>query len=250
MPARFIVVQMYWKTQETAAGWDAGGAEQLPTRAEQQDVLLELLTAADIGDGAVLDLGIGSGLVAETVLTALPDMQLVGVDFSAAMLDLARGRLSRFGPRVQLLCHDLSRLDSIVLPDLHYRAAFSVQTMHHLSDADKAAALAWTAEVVDPGGLVVIIDRVKVDELLFRDWAIVWRRLDSKTPETYADHVEELTRAGDRPAFLQEQLAWMEMAGLHACCLHLYGNRAVLVGRRPSSGLSSRHDPAVDPAAR
>jgi len=31
------------------------------------------------------------------VLEALPDAQLVGVDFSAAMLDLARGRLSRFG---------------------------------------------------------------------------------------------------------------------------------------------------------
>jgi tRNA (cmo5U34)-methyltransferase len=223
-----------WHRRETAVDWDAGGAEQLPTRAEQQDVLLALLAAAEVGDGAVLDLGIGSGLAAETVLEALPDALLVGVDFSAAMLELAHERLSRFGPRVQLLSHDLSELDSIDLPDLRYRAAFSIQTMHHLSDSKKAAALAWTAEVVAPGALVVIIDRVKVDELLFRDWAVVWRRLASKAPETYAEHVEELTQAGDRPALLQDQLAWMETAGLHACCLHLYGNRAVLVGRKPA----------------
>ena len=226
----------FWQREETAIGWDAGGADQLPTRAEQLDVLLALLAAAEVGDGAVLDLGVGSGLVAETVLEALPAAQLVGVDSSVPMLDRARVRLSRFGPRVHLLGHDLSELASIDLPDLRYRAAFSVQTMHHLSDPEKAAALAWAAEVVDAGGLVVIVDRVKVDELLFRDWAVVWRRLDSKTPETYAGHLEELTQAGDRPAFLQDQLAWMELAGLHASCLHLYGNRAVLVGRKPGDG--------------
>lgn len=224
-----------WQRQETARDWNAGGAGQLPTRAEQQDVLLALLAAADVADGAVLDLGIGSGLVAEAVLDALPDAQLVGLDFSAAMLDLARERLDRFGSRVQLLGHDLSEVDSIELPDLHYRAAFSVQTMHHLSDLDKAAALAWMAEVVDPGGLIVVIDRVKVDEALFRDWAVVWRRLGATTPETYAEQLEELKQAGDRPALLQDQLAWMETAGLHASCLHLYGNRAVLVARKPSS---------------
>jgi tRNA (cmo5U34)-methyltransferase len=222
-----------WQRRETASDWDTGGAEHLPTRAEQQDLLLALLAASDVGDGAVIDLGVGSGLVAEAVLDALPDAHLVGVDLSAAMVDLARGRLSRFGPRVSLLRHDLSALDSIVLPTLRYRAAFSIQTMHHLTDSDKAAALAWTAGVVDPGGLVVIVDRVQVDEPLFRDWAVVWGRLDAETPETYADHVDELIQAGDRPARLQDQLDWMEAAGLDACCLHLYGNRAVMVGRKP-----------------
>jgi tRNA (cmo5U34)-methyltransferase len=226
-----------WQRQETARDWDAGGAGQLPTRAEQQDILLALLAAANVADGAVLDLGIGSGLVAEAVLDLLPDAQLVGLDFSAAMLDLARERLDRFGSRVHLLGHDLSRLGSLDLPDLRYRAAFSIQTMHHLSDPDKAAALAWTAGVVEPGGLIVVIDRVSVDELLFGDWVVVWRRLDANTAETYAEHVEELTEAGDRPARLQDQLAWMEASGLHACCLNLYGNRAVLVARKPESSV-------------
>ena len=222
-----------WHRQETAVEWDAGGAAQLPTRQEQQELLLALLAASEIDDGAVLDLGIGSGLVAEAVLDVLPDAHLVGVDFAPAMLDLARVRLSRFGSRVVLLDHDLADLDSIDLPALRYRAAFSVQTMHHLTDSEKASALAWTAGIVEPGGLVVVVDRVKVDEPLFRDWAIVWGRLDPKTPQTYPEHVDGLRRAGDQPARLQDQLAWMAAAGLVACCLHLYGNRAVLVGRKP-----------------
>lgn len=228
-----MVAQVYqWKGHETAEAWDASGGGELPTRAEQQDVLMALLAASEIGDGAVLDLGVGSGLVAEAVLDAFPNPQVVGVDFSDAMLGVARERLSRFGSRVQLLAGDLSEPDAIGLPDLPYRAAFSIQTMHHLSDAEKAAAFAWTASLLAPGGLFVIIDRVKVDPPLFRDWAAIWRRLDSTTPQTYAEHIQELTEAGDRPARLQDQLAWMEMAALDASCLHLYGNRAVIVARK------------------
>ena len=78
-----------WQRRETATAWDAAGGKQLPTRAEQQALLLALLIESEIGDGAVLDLGIGSGLVAEQVLEALPQAELVGVDFSRPMLDLA-----------------------------------------------------------------------------------------------------------------------------------------------------------------
>ena len=222
-----------WKGQQAAASWDASGGGPLPTRAEQQAILLALLAASETGDGAMLDLGIGSGLVAEAVLDAQPSWQLVGVDFSDAMLELARERLSRFGSRVLLVAGDLSEPRGIALPSLSFRAAFSVQTIHHLSDIDKAAVFAWLAALIEPGGLIVIIDRVRVEEPLFRDWAAVWRKLDPRTPETYAEHAEELRRAGDQPALLQDQLAWMEEAGLVTSCLHLYGNRAVIVGRKP-----------------
>ena len=214
-------------------GWDAGGAKRLPTRAEQQDLLLALLIESEIGDGAVLDLGIGSGLVAERVLEALPRAELVGVDFSRPMLDLARERLSRFGSRVLLREGDLAEPGAIDLPHRRYKAAFSIQTMHHLDDREKAAALAWTAGLVDPGGLVAIVDRVSVGEPLFADWLVVWRRIDPTASGTFAQHIDELEQAGDRPARLEDHLAWMKAAGLDACCLHLYGNRALLVGRKP-----------------
>jgi SAM-dependent methyltransferase len=57
---------------------------------------------------AVLDLGCGSGRVAEAVLTA-GAAEYVGVDVSSQMLALARGRLARF-ERVELVEGDFLRL--------------------------------------------------------------------------------------------------------------------------------------------
>jgi tRNA (cmo5U34)-methyltransferase len=157
-----------WHERETARIWDASGGAHLPTRAEQQEILLALLGEARVGERVVLDLGVGSGLVAEAVLDALPEASLVGVDSSDAMLELARARLDRFGPRVQLLRHDLADVGELTLPAGRYAAVFSVQTLHHLTDAEKQAAIAWSADVVEPGGLLVIVDRVSVPESLFR----------------------------------------------------------------------------------
>jgi tRNA (cmo5U34)-methyltransferase len=220
-----------WHAPETAAEWDTGGSEQLATRTEQQEILLALLAATPIGDGAVLDLGIGSGLVAEAVLDRLPDAHLVGVDFSEPMLELARRRLARFGSRATALRGDLSELNELELPRVAYRAAFSVQTMHHLSGRHWAEAAKWTANLVEPGGLIVIVDRVQIAEPLYRDWSVVWSRIDS-VRQTYAEHLEELSAAGDRPTRLHDQLRWLREAGLEADCLHLCGNRALLVGRK------------------
>jgi len=220
-----------WQRPEAAAAWEASGGAGLPTRAAQQELLLALLGESRIGDGAVLDLGVGSGLVAEAVLERLPRAKLVGVDFSTPMLELARNRLRRFGSRARLCHGDLSRPTEIELPRRRYQAAFSVQTLHHLEDSGKATAIAWMAGLVGPGGLVVVIDRVRVEEALFADWQVAWRLVDPAVSGTYADHVSELAEAGDRPASLEDQIEWMKAAGLTACCLHLYGNRAMLVGR-------------------
>jgi tRNA (cmo5U34)-methyltransferase len=221
-----------WHSPEEAAAWDASGGRHLPTRAEHQELLLALLAASQIGEGRVLDLGVGSGLVAEAVLDALPYTTLVGVDFSSPMLELAEKRLRRFGSRVHLSRGDLSRPEEIGLPAGRYKAVFSVQTLHHLDDRDKAAAFAWTAGLLDTAGLLVVIDRVRVEEALFEDWLVTWRRVDPAASGTYAEHLAELTEAGDRPATLEDQLAWLRAAGLAAGCLHLYGNRALLVARK------------------
>jgi SAM-dependent methyltransferase len=51
---------------------------------------------------SVLDVGCGSGRIAEFVLEAGAG-RYVGIDFSGPMLELARDRLRRFGPTVELV---------------------------------------------------------------------------------------------------------------------------------------------------
>jgi tRNA (cmo5U34)-methyltransferase len=223
-----------WQNREAAAEWDSAFAERLATRAEQQAILLGLLAETTHDGAAILDLGVGSGLVAEAVLEAMPGVSVVGVDFSEAMLELARERLVRFGARARLLHHDLAEIGTVALPESRYAAAFSVQTLHHLPDNEKEAAIAWSARAIEAGGLVVIVDQVSVSEPMFAAFAATWRRIDPHTPATYAEYAEALEREEDRPARLQDLLAWLEDADLDAACLHAYGNRAVLVGRKPA----------------
>lgn len=221
-----------WNQPESAREWDAGGGAALPTRGEQQQILLALLGEARIGARAVVDLGVGSGLVAEAVLEAFPNATVVGIDSSEPMLELARERLARFGPRVQLVRHDLAEIGELALPAGRYAAVFSVQTLHHLEDARKATVIAWSAGLLDAGGSIVIVDRVAVPEPLFGDWAAVWRRVDAATPATYAEYVEELERGGDRPARVADHFAWFRDSELDAMCVHAYGDRVVLVAQK------------------
>lgn len=110
-----------------------------------------------------------------------------------------------------------------------------MQTLHHLSDSEKEAVFAWSARVVEPGGLIVIVDRVAVPESLFREWAAVWRLIDPAIPATYAEYAEQLAFGGDRPASVHDQLGWLANAGLDAMCVHAYGNRVVLMARTTDS---------------
>src|SRR5438270_5035456 len=58
-------------------------------------------TVHSVGSPRVLDVGCGSGRIAELVLEAGAS-HYVGVDFAEEMLALARARLQRFGERVEL----------------------------------------------------------------------------------------------------------------------------------------------------
>src|SRR5579863_278836 len=90
-----------WSDPGFASEWEAVADQGNPVRREQLDLLLALLRASR--SATVLDLGVGSGLVAELVLDALPDAELIGLDSSPAMLALARERLGRFGARATLV---------------------------------------------------------------------------------------------------------------------------------------------------
>jgi SAM-dependent methyltransferase len=66
---------------------------------------LAIDTVRAYGQPGVLDVGCGSGRIGELAISAGAS-RYVGVDFSEPMIELARARLERFGPRAQLLIAD------------------------------------------------------------------------------------------------------------------------------------------------
>ncbi len=88
---------------ETAANWDGPGGDFWVEHADAFDAevaayLPTFLDAADIGPAArVLDVGCGVGLTTREAARLAPDGEVVGVDLSARMLDLARRRAAAAG---------------------------------------------------------------------------------------------------------------------------------------------------------
>ncbi|RZU30829.1 class I SAM-dependent methyltransferase [Blastococcus saxobsidens] len=109
------------------------------------DVLLRVA-----GGRRALDAGCGSGRVTEQLLDKFPDLTVVGVDRSAAMLSAAQDRLARFGDRVTLVQADLSA----PLPDVGlFDLVFSTATFHWVRDHGRL--FQRLARVLEMGGRLV-----------------------------------------------------------------------------------------------
>ncbi len=102
------------------------------------------------GDERVLDAGCGSGRVTEQLAERLPDGSVIALDGSPSMIAAARGRLARFGDRIDFVVADLGRPLPIDEP---VDAVFSTATFHWVPDHD--ALFAHLAAVTRAGGWLV-----------------------------------------------------------------------------------------------
>lgn len=98
----------------------------------------------------VLDVGCGTGALAEHVLTSLPAVELSGVDISPEMLRRARRRL---GDRASFVLGDSERLP---FADGAFEAIICNDSFHHYPDPARAAFEMW--RVLRPGGVLIIGD--------------------------------------------------------------------------------------------
>lgn len=151
---------------------------------------LEEESAAATGTGAqsVLELGTGTGETARCVLDRHPDAQLIGIDASPVMVKVARASLPAH--RVKLL---VGRLED-PLPEGSFDLVVSALAVHHLGGTGKADLFRRIASRLDPTGRFVLADVVE--------------------PVNPSYVVTAIDPEVDHPSMLDEQLAWLEAAGL------------------------------------
>lgn len=97
--------------------------------------------------GDVLELGSGSGAMAEELLATFQSVRLTATDVDPAMVDAARRRLSPFGDRVEVRQADATGLP---FPDEYFDAVVSFIMLHHTVQWEQA--LAEATRVLRPGG--------------------------------------------------------------------------------------------------
>ena len=189
--------------------------------------------AASPGAGLVLDLGGGTGALAEAIL-AHPDVGTVAlIDVDAEMLAQARTRLSRFAGRVRF--HTRSFRDPLPRCD----GVAASLALHHVRSLDEKRALYRRIhDALRPGGRFVNADATMPSEPVAR--AATWRG--------WADHMvacgidEERAFAhfeewAEEDAYfpLEEELAAMRAAGFRSDCVWREGSITVVTGHKAAA---------------
>ncbi|MBL8118268.1 MAG: class I SAM-dependent methyltransferase [Anaerolineae bacterium] len=230
-----------FKDPATAQAWDADNRSYNPARMEQLDMLITLIAAAYQPGKAILDLGIGTGLVEELLFHRVPEAFVVGVDASPAMLARAQQRLQPYAAQYVAVEHDLTAINSLQLPGHAYAFVFSVQTLHHLTDEQMQTAYRFIYDTLEPGGLFLLLDRIAVEKAgLYDCYQHLWARQDRlhdshvavNEGATFSDHQRIVAERGDLPLILERHLQLLTAAGFEAACLNLQTNRALVAGRK------------------
>jgi tRNA (cmo5U34)-methyltransferase len=180
----------------------------------------------------VLELGCGTGSWAVSFLERHPRAELVALEFSAGMREVAASGLERFGTRARVIDMDLN--DG--LPDGRFDLVTSTLAIHHVRD--KARLVREIYEHLVPGGRFVWADLIDpaAPELrtLFRDsWAAFMRSNDvdeASVQAVFADHDQN-----DLPEPLDTQLGYLRDSGFElATVVWRRELMAVCYGRRPA----------------
>jgi SAM-dependent methyltransferase len=103
--------------------------------------------------GPLVELGCGTGQIAQVLLRSHPRLTYLGLDLSEPMLEIARSRLQRFGNRAELTPVSGPRLP---LELAKYAAAFGVDVLHHVDEP--VTVLRSLRKGLKPGAPVVFLE--------------------------------------------------------------------------------------------
>ncbi len=214
-----------------AAGYDALRRQIVPCFEDFYGAAVALAASAPGAAPRILDLGAGTGLLADLVRRRLPAARLTLLDFSEEMLARARARFAGAPVEVRVGDYSTAPLGG------PWEAIVSALSIHHLPDADKRRLFARAFEALAPGGLLVDADNVLADDpaVQARDraaWIAAIRA--AGLPEAELQAALERTRV-DILAPLAAQLGWLREAGfVEVDCVYKWHHFAVFSGRRPA----------------
>ena len=232
--------------RERAQHWDSRADLVIPRRHEFMEMMLSVMVAAaNRDDLRVIDLGAGTGVLADKILQRWPRASVVCVDKSAEMIEIGAGK---FGDdsRVLWLERDLAApgwSDGLATP---FDAVVSSLTIHLIPDDAKRALYRWAFEHLVPGGVLVSADRLRaatpaLDDLYHELWMqhIVQRTKEVLGKDVALETVRERQRGMDQAAelkcaTLEQNMAWLHEAGFSAVeCYWKNRQWAVFGGQAP-----------------
>lgn len=236
-------------------GWDEDDSQEfidhgrffVPEREEQTATVLDLIP--EPGEGLLVDLCCGEGLLSAALLERFPRARVLAMDLSPTMLEKARETCAAHGDRFETQPFDLASRSWRTFPE-PVHAFVSSLAVHHLDGDGKRELFRDLAAALIPGGALVIADLVlpatpASHALAARAWdeTVRQRSLElsgSLRPyEIFRDERWNLWADPepdpiDQPSPLFDQLRWLAEAGFTGVDVHwMKAGHAVYGGVRP-----------------
>ncbi len=165
-----------WNTSGATEAYDVAAPAIHPYYEKVQDEILDLLSFGAEEAFELVDIGGGSGRLAERVLEQFAGARVTVVDQSEPFLALAERRLARFAPRAAFV---QSRLQDEWKEKLQAAPNVIVSTsaIHHLEPAEKRALYAKCHAALAPGGMFINGDEYRPESdaelrALLEEWSV------------------------------------------------------------------------------
>jgi tRNA (cmo5U34)-methyltransferase len=194
-----------------AGQYDVSRKKLIPCFDDFYRMAIEAIPFARHEPFGVLDLGAGTGLVAEMVAARYPEARIDLVDIAENMLAEAKKRLKSYKNSFGFITGDYS----VMSVHHRYELVMSALSIHHLGAAAKRDLFGKIFDHLTTGGIFIIADQVAGDtEKIERIYRTRWNE------EVLAKDVrtEELDAAlkrmkEDRMSTLSEHIRWLRQAG-------------------------------------
>ena len=202
--------------QGQAEDYDGLIPKLIPYYHEQNEILLNLIPFDPGAKLKTLDLGAGTGIFSELVLTSFPRAEVTAFDLSEKMIKVCGEKLHSFEDRLDFMHGDFS-LDDI---GGGYDLVVSGLSIHHLEDGDKEALYNRIFKSLNKGGVLLIRDCVNgATQALTDKYEALWRAFMKGNGEDdakwFTRHIEE-----DTPSTVADQLTWLRTAGFENVDCH------------------------------
>ena len=196
--------------QDEAPDFDRLIVSLIPNYPQMVEALVAAMPFEYSAPIRVIDLGCGTGTVAQAVLKLFPNANITCLDLVENMIALAQAKLAH-NPRVRFVVGDFTTFDG------EYDAVISSLALHHLvTDADKKHFYQRIYARLSTGGVfyngdVVLASSDFLQATYMRKWRAFMRR--SISDEEIEGKWIPSYEAEDRPAKLMDQLAWLGEIG-------------------------------------
>jgi len=136
--------------------------EPTPPRLRLFQTILHQIQGLETENLSILELGIGPGYLADFLMEHLPKITYEGLDFSEAMLKIARERTAQYNERIHFTQADLVRDNWTTQLKKAPKVIVTTWTLHDLLEKKNIAKVYQSAfEVLPKGGVLLNGDFIK-----------------------------------------------------------------------------------------